>query len=266
MPDDRMPGWPTSHGTQALDPALPRSVPAFLPHVFSPGRHVLFALLICIVPGASAWADTFQFKRYGYAWCPEQHAGQLKAIIDVDGRREIDAKLKGAVSGGACMGGGTSFQVINVRTMRTPKGRAYVCFTAVDPVDRSTSGPYCAQAEAITTIAAEVSRRTGAYRIVGEGPAGLKVECLEGGFRRRVPLGRKGECCLDAHSACLTAHAGAARAGCSAGSGGSSTERLQRRGLSRQQGTGAAIGEVTRGSPFLPVVWFRMKVARRDTQ
>lgn len=143
---------------------------------------MLFALLICIVPGASAWADTFQFKRYGYAWCPEQHAGQLTAIIDVDGRREIDAKLKGAVSGGACMGGGTSFQVINVRMMRTPKGRAYVCFTAVDPVDRSTSGPYCAQAEAITTIAAEVSRRTGAYRIVGEGPAGLKAECLEGGL------------------------------------------------------------------------------------
>lgn len=137
---------------------------------------------MCIVPVAPASADTFQFKRYGYAWCPERHAGQLAVILDADGRREIDAKLRGAVFSGACMGGGTSFEVINVRMKRTPKGRAYACFTAVDPVDRSAGGPYCAQAEAITTIAAEVSRRTGAYRVVGEGPAGLKAECLEGGF------------------------------------------------------------------------------------
>lgn len=147
-------------------------------------RHVLIKLMVgfLLLPVGLKAADLPVFKMHGYVWCPEAHAKHLEFIIDSGSQAEVVTKLRQAVFDGVCGSGASVFEVIDVRMRWSKKGRGVACFTQLDPVDRTATGRYCSPDGAVSTIAANVARRTGAYKVVGEGVAGLKAECLEGGF------------------------------------------------------------------------------------
>lgn len=163
---------------------------AFIP-VMGRARHLLLKLMVSVLvlPSDAGAADRPLFKMHGYVWCPEARAKDLERIIDSDSHAEVVTKFRQAVFGGVCASGTNLFEVIDVRMQWSKKGRGYACFTLLDPVDRTSGGRYCSPDGAVATIAADVARRTGAFRVLGEGVAGLKAECLEGG----VVLIQKGD-------------------------------------------------------------------------
>lgn len=151
----------------------------FLPAIF-------LAALAATSPSASAAG--FTFLRAGNFMCPQEYVRMLEHIVDAETPKERDAMVIAAVFSGSCTGASAvASEIVEVEDRRSPNGNGYSCFHLYDE-----KGPMnCALNQYVTDIETEIAQRSGDYRILGEGPGGIKVSCLEGGMvsMQKTPRG-----------------------------------------------------------------------------
>jgi hypothetical protein len=137
---------------------------------------IFLVALAGVIPSASAAG--FTFLHAGNFMCPQEYARMLEHILDAETPKERDAMVIAAVFSGSCTGASAvAIEIADVEHRRSPKGNGYSCFHLYDE-----KGPMnCALNQYVTDIETEIAQRSGDYRILGEGPGGIKVSCLEGG-------------------------------------------------------------------------------------
>lgn len=138
---------------------------------------IFLAALASASPGANAAG--FTFLRTGNFMCRQEHVRMLEHILDAETPKERDAMVIAAVFSGSCTGASAvASEIVDVEHRRSPKGNDYSCFRLYEEGDQLN----CALNQYVTDIETEIAQRSGDYRILGEGPGGIKVSCLEGGM------------------------------------------------------------------------------------
>lgn len=121
--------------------------------------------------------------------CRSESEPALRHMVDAANENQFAMRLKAAVYSGDCLVTQLPLMIGKTTLLRTNKGNPYVCFDNLDPDTAKVIGRECTLANATSTIAAEIQRRTGDYKLTISTASLSKAECLEGGIVMIATIG-----------------------------------------------------------------------------
>ena len=123
-----------------------------------------------------------QFLKAGSIYCEEREIQDLADILDAKTDRQLKRAVGAAIYSGTCAPP-TSGPVATTQVAKkqSPGKKDILCFEFVEDDGSVTDRRFCAEAAAVTTVAAEKKRRIGTFKIVRDGVGMAEAECTEGG-------------------------------------------------------------------------------------